>query len=61
MDGGRPIRRDKLRLAHQAVSLWQSGTSLGEVARRLKCKKERVMRVLAPIERKEVPYDRTTS
>lgn len=57
MDGGRPIRRDKLRLARQAVDLWQSGASLGEVAKRLKCRKERVMRVLAPIERKEAPNE----
>ncbi|MDP9477297.1 MAG: hypothetical protein M3R38_16720 [Actinomycetota bacterium] len=51
MGGGRPIRRGKLRLARRAVHLWQAGASVGEVSRCLKCPKERVAKILAPIKR----------
>lgn len=52
MEGGaRPIRREKIRLSREAVNLWQTGASVGEVARRLKCPKVRVIKILRPIKR----------
>lgn len=53
MDGdrGRSLRRGRLRLTHQAVNLWIAGASASEVSKRLKCPKERVMKILKPIKR----------
>lgn len=55
--GERRPKREQLRLSTRAVQLWESGATVADVARCLKVPRDRAVRILKPIPRKETPYD----